>query len=137
VVRPGRDTRGFEDVTITEEIPIKEYLARTSVSSIVFKTPAIYSCLGWKLGEFTALGKAIQSTPPLRALPAPLEHGKHWHLVDDFENSIETSVRELLANPDYRASLEHNARTYYDTWLAPQVVIKRVLQAATANRTPM
>ena len=45
---------------------------RTARSAVVFNCPAVHGCLGWKLGEYLTLRKAIISTDLGRRLPAPL-----------------------------------------------------------------
>ena len=66
----------------------REYLERTKQSVAVLNTPALHGCLGWKLGEFLALGKAIISLPLTRRMPSPLRHGIHVHYVDGSQESV-------------------------------------------------
>src|SRR5262249_47673698 len=104
-----------------------EYLAKTRSSALVFNTPAVWSCHGWKLGEFLALGKAIISTPLVRELPAPLVHGCHIHYVDGSLDSIRAAIQLLLNDHDYRKHLERNAYDYYSSFLSPKRVVERLL----------
>jgi len=107
-----------------------EYLERTARSVVAFNTPAVHDCLGWKLGEFLALGKAIVSVPLKRELPEPLVHGKDIHFVDGDEDSMAAALDLLRRDHSYRQHLERNARAYYDKLLAPEVVTRRLLVAA-------
>jgi len=69
-------------------------------SSAVLNTPGVHGCLGWKLCEYLALGKAIISTTIQRQLPADLEHGTHIHVVDGSEDSIGMpSIASLATTP--------------------------------------
>lgn len=120
---------GFDDLIAERRYPIREYMEKTRRSAVVFSTPAVLGCHGWKLAEFLALGKAILSTPLERRLPAPLVHGEHVHFVDGSEGSIEDAVLRLLADPAYRARLEAGARAYYDAHLAPERAVASVLEA--------
>lgn len=104
-----------------------DYLEKIKSSAFVFNTPAVWSCHGWKLAEFLALGKAIISTPLTRELPAPLVHGQHIHYVDSSLDSIRAAVHLLLTDRDYRKHLEHNAYNYYSSFLSPKCVIERLL----------
>jgi hypothetical protein len=104
-----------------------DYLEKTKSSALVFNTPAVWSCHGFKLAEFLALGKAIISTPLARELPAPLVHGQHIHYVDGSLESIRAAVHLLLTDRNYRKHLEQNAYDYYLSFLSPKCVIERLL----------
>lgn len=116
--------------------PIDDYRRRVARSALVFNTPAVHDCHGWKLGEYLALGKAIVTTPPLRALPAPLVHGEHAHIVDGSVESLREAVTLLCEDRAYRQRLEHGARVYFDRYLAPRRVVERLLSAGRASVTP-
>jgi len=128
------DVSGFDDVTVSTTLAYPDYVARTRASLVVFNTPAVCGCLGWKLAEFLAFGKAIISTPLHRALPAPLQHGVHLHYVDGSVESIRDALHVLRSKPDYRLALERAARDYYDAYLAPVAVVRRVLGRAQIDR---
>lgn len=108
----------------------REWIARTQRSLAVFNNPAVHDCLGWKLGEFLALGKAIVSLPLPRALPAPLRHGEHLHLVDGSEAEIRAALERLRDERDYRRFLERNARAWFDEHLAPPRLLHRLVRIA-------
>lgn len=108
----------------------RDYLEKTKESVVAFNNPAYRDCHSWRLAEYMALGKAIVSTPIIRALPLPLEHGHHVHYVDGSVESIEEAIRQIRADNQYRLSLEYNARRYYETYLAPERVVRRVLAQA-------
>ena len=71
--RSGR-VQGYDHLLAPRRYSLDEYLENTKRSVVVFNTPAVSSCHGWKLAEFLALGKAIISTPleagPPRTTPA-------------------------------------------------------------------
>jgi glycosyltransferase involved in cell wall biosynthesis len=108
------------------------YLPRVQRSMVAFNTPAVHGCHGWKLGEYLALGKAIVTTPLLRALPAPLVHGEHAHIVDGSVESLCEAITLLREDRGYRMRLERGARAYFDQYLAPRRVIERLIEAARA-----
>ena len=124
--RERKDVPGFEDITVQRRYSFREYVSKIKLSAVAFNTPAVLSCHGWKLGEFLALGKAIVSTPPVRALPAPLVHGEHLHLVDGSEASIREAVERIIEDGAYRRKLERNARQYYEQFLSPEAVVRRL-----------
>lgn len=115
------------DSLLGRKYTLAEYLERTKHSAVVFNTPALHGCHGWKLGEFLALGKAIISTPLSRELPAPLVHGEHIHFVEPTIEAISEAIRMIRNDDGYRHHLETNARSYYDTYLTPQTVIRRIM----------
>lgn len=116
-------------LSATRRFPIREYLSKQARSAVAFNNPAVHGCLGWKLGEFLALGKAIVTLPLQRALPAPLEHGVHVHVVDGSDASLDDALERLRRDHAYRHALEQGARAWYEEYLAPEVVARRLLGA--------
>lgn len=119
------DNQRFEDLIIEAPwIPKKTYIQKIKESTLVFNTPAWALCHGWKLGEYLAMGKAIISTPLLNALPSPLEHGKHIHIVSGEEDAIKDAVELIISDKEYRNHLEKNAYDYYLKYVSPIQSIK-------------
>ena len=75
--RSNGDNLGFDEFVINSRISIKDYLKKIKESVVVFNTPAVLKCHGWKLAEYLALGKVIISTPISRELPDSLIDYKH------------------------------------------------------------
>ena len=123
------DIRGFETLAVKRRYALDEYLGRLKRSLVAFNTPAVYGCLGWKLAEYLALGKAIISTRLNRSLPAPLEHGKHIHFVDGSFDEIKEAVKLLSEDHAYRRLLEKNARDYFLEYCAPARCIERIVHS--------
>ena len=131
VPRTRGDIPGFDHVTVDRRFSVAEYVRGIRRSAVVFNTPAVSGCHGWKLAEFLALGKAIISTPLSRAMPAPLVDGMHCHFVDGSRASIRGAIERLLGDGEYRQRLEANARDYYLRYLSPTRVIERVARSRT------
>jgi hypothetical protein len=112
--------------TAAARYSLPDYLAAIGRSALVFNNPAVHGCLGWKLGEFLAMGKAIVSLPLDRVLPAPLEHGVHLHIVDGTPESLDDAIARLRSDTDYRRALEANARRWYEEHLAPERIAARL-----------
>jgi hypothetical protein len=127
VPRPRNDVPEVLPYTTTARTSLPEYLAKVGRSAVVFNNPAVHGCLGWKLGEFLAMGKAIVSLPLDRVLPAPLEHGVHVHVVDGSPASLDDALARIRSDNAYREALERNARQWYDEHLAPHRVAARIL----------
>lgn len=75
------------------------------------------------------MGKAIISTKLSNEMPFPILHGKHVHFVQT-EEEIDSAVRLLINDHQYRQQLENGAREYFDEYLAPQIVIRRLIDQA-------
>jgi len=120
---------GHDDL-LHPQLSYRRWLQLTRSSAVVFNTPGVYGCLGWKLGEYLALGKAIISTPIQRQLPADLEHGTHIHVVDGSEDSIRDAVQHITCDDSYRLRLEANSRAYFDRYLNPPAAIRRFVSCS-------
>ena len=105
---------------------LKRYVQRTQNSVAALNTPAVHGCLGWKLGEFFALGKAIVSLPLTREMPGEVHSGEQMLVVETSPEAVET-VHRLAGNRPLRHQLERNARQYFDTWLSPTAIARRLI----------
>lgn len=119
------------DTAAHRRYSMSEYLDRTGRSVAAFNTPAVHGCLGWKLGEFLALGKAIVTLPIDRELPEPLVDGVHVHVVDGSPESIVDAIARLRRDHAYRLALEKEAAAYYQRWLHPAVVARKLLASGS------
>lgn len=117
----------YKDFIYESRLSMDDYIRKTKESVVVFNTPSVCECHGWKLAEYLCMGKAIISTPLTREMPAPLEHGKHVHFVNSPEE-IYDAVVKINSDEHYRKQLEEGAREYYEKWIAPEVVIQRLLE---------
>jgi glycosyltransferase involved in cell wall biosynthesis len=115
-----------ECLATTKRISFKKYLEKTKKSMFVFNTPSVWGCHGWKLAEYLCMGKAIISTPLNNVMPDSFQHGIHYHLVEN-EKEISNAIEILLKDKEYRQSLEYNARKYFEEYLSPKSVIKRIV----------
>ncbi len=128
---PRKDNNdfGFENLILQNSITLKKYIENIKKSAIVFNTPAVLFCHGWKLGEFLALGKVIITTNHVNVLPAELIDYEHL-LYLDHEKNIEFKIDEILSNPELKSKLETNSRQYYDDNLSPEKVIEKLVKKA-------
>jgi hypothetical protein len=93
---------------------------------LVFNNPAVGGCLGWKLGEFLALGKAILSTPIDRVMPGAFDPGEHFLQIDGSAESFDAGIERLIGDKQTREGLERRARQYYDEYLRPDRVVTHI-----------
>lgn len=132
--RRRRDVAGIDDILAERPYPFRQWLRKTQASSVVFNCPAVHQCLGWKLGEFLALGKAIISLPLSKSMPAPMEHGEHVHFVADDDREIRDAIERIVHDTEYRNRLEVGARRYYLEHLAPERVIQRLVLSPVTGK---
>lgn len=125
--RRHNDVSGFEALTTDSRVDMSVYLERIKQSAVVFNTPAVKDCHGWKLAEYLCLGKAIISTPLLRVMPKPLIDGVHFLITDGSVSGIENALNTLFGSKALRRSLEASSLEYFNKELAPERVIKRLL----------
>jgi len=116
----------YGDCLFFKRISSLQYVEKTKKSTIVFNTPSVCGCHGWKLAEYLCMGKAIISTPLNNHMPGQFEPGRHYYVVEE-ESEIERAIRLLLNNRDYRERLEKSAKKYFETYLSPQAVIMHIL----------
>ena len=118
----------YKDFIYDKRLSMDDYIKKTKESILVFNTPSVCGCHGWKLGEYLCMGKAIISSPLLREMPGEgLTHGKNIHIVNSPEE-IYDAVVKINSDEHYRKQLEEGAREYYEKWIAPEVVIQRLLE---------
>lgn len=123
----------YKDFIYEERLSMDDYIRKTKESALVFNTPSVCECHGWKLAEYLCMGKAIISTPLAREMPGEgLIHGENVHFVNSPEDIYEAIVK-INSDEAYRQKLENGARTYYEKWLAPEVVVKRLVEEARKN----
>ena len=125
-----RDT--YSDLIINKRIPMKEYIDKTAQSAFVFNTPSVEGCHGWKLAEYLGMGKAIISTPLENIMPGDLREGKEYLCVRS-EKDLEQAILYLRDNPEERLSLKRNAKNYFESYLRPDAVIKRLVDHKVDN----
>ncbi|MBB4803634.1 glycosyltransferase involved in cell wall biosynthesis [Flavobacterium nitrogenifigens] len=123
--RANGDNLGYDSLVYSQIIPLKIYLKKIKNSMVVFNTPAVLSCHGWKLGEFLALGKAIISTDHYNMMPEPLNNNEHLIYANNAE-AIREAIQKVMSNVQFKNKLELQARAYFDEYLAPHSVIEKL-----------
>ncbi|TAE18690.1 MAG: hypothetical protein EAY72_00490 [Bacteroidetes bacterium] len=118
--------KGLEKWSASRLYSLRQYLTKVHQSSFVFNTPAVHGCLGWKLGEYFALGKAVISTPYDRVIPAAMLEdlvitvpADNAFLQHEIEQILENTSGEL-------AQKAAKAQEYFEAYLAPKKVIERI-----------
>lgn len=118
----------YKDFIYNQRLSIDDYILKTKKSVLVFNTPSVCECHGWKLAEYLCMGKAIISTPLNRAMPGEgLQHGKNIHIVNSSDD-IYDAIMLIKKDEAYRKKLEKGARDYYELYLSPKQAIKRLIE---------
>ncbi len=117
----------YKDFLYKKRISMQEYINETKRSFVVFNPPSVAGCHGWKLPEYLCMGKAIISTPLSREMPGEgLVHGVNIHIVNSTEE-IREAISQIRDDKTYRQRLMEGAKKYYEDYLAPEVVIQRII----------
>ena len=117
----------YKDFLYKKRLSMQEYINETKRSFVVFNTPSVAGCHGWKLPEYLCMGKAIISTPLSREMPGEgLIHGENIHIVNSTEE-IREAISMIRDDRTYRQRLMEGAKKYYDDYLAPETVIRRII----------
>ena len=117
----------FKEITFTKRYPLRQYVQKTKQSALVFNTPAVHNCHGWKLGQYLAMNKAIISTPFQNSLSIDLVHGENIHYVKN-KQELDAGLNKILHDDNYRKKLEKGAATYYLKNCAPHTIIVHISQ---------
>lgn len=115
------------DVIIRNEIPMQEYVRLLERSLLVFNTPAVHVCHGWKLPEYMAHGKIILSTPFVNELPVGMIHGKNIFFSNADELSLYEAIKTIVNNRQLQATLEEGSRRYWDEYASPKACINHFI----------
>jgi hypothetical protein len=118
-----------DTIRATKRYTLDEYVAKTQRSVVALNTPAVHGCLGWKLGEYMALGKAIVSLPIASELPGEFVPGRHYLESNDEREAVEQVMR-LSADRPLRSQLETSARQYFEEYVSPQAAVHRLIRHA-------
>lgn len=76
-----------------------------------------------------ALGKCIISTKLNNVMPGVWKSGNQFLEAND-ENELENAISLLCKDSVLRNRLKNNAKAYFNEWLVPEVVVKRILDYA-------
>ena len=133
-VPEGRSAQAeiYADLLLDRKVPSDEWISRTQLSAVAFNNPAVWGCLGWKLAQYMALGKAIISTPIENLLPEPLRHGSNVHFVSEIDE-IPAALSLITTDCEYRRRLEIGSRKYWDLYLSPVATARRILDRSLGD----
>ena len=117
---------GLREVSADRLYGHSEYLSSLVSTKIVLNTPAVHSCLGWKMGEFLCLGRCMLSFPIPNVMPYDFKHGVHFHQIEDL-GELESTLKSLMNHATYVESIQQQALAYFDMHVRPARVMERLL----------
>ena len=119
----------YGDMIYKKRLTMKEYDKRNRKSWFVFNTPSVAGCHGWKLAEFLCEGKAIISSHLVNLMPGEFKNGTHFIEANSREEMADAIIR-LRDNKEFVQDLKHNAYHYFEEFLSPGAVMRRVFSQA-------
>jgi hypothetical protein len=109
------------------------YLKLLKTLTVGVASTGLKGSVGFKFAEYMAAGVAVLSVPNIRevALPGTLTEGKHY-LV--FENAQQCAqhAQMLLENPTAMKEMMRSNYEYYQQFIRPDALMKRVVEIAAA-----
>lgn len=105
----------YENTELTKK---KNYLKLVSNIPVCISSVGLHGSLGWKFGEYVALGRAIVSENTDLAVPYDFTIGKNYLSYGSNEECIE-KIEKLLQNENNISALMHENFKYSENYLIP------------------
>jgi hypothetical protein len=121
--------RYYSDLITDMPAKRKEYLELVRACRITISSPGLIDSIGWKFGEYVALGRCVVSNPISAEIPGAFELDKNYLVYESADNCM-TICEYLLSNLDACEKIQMNNELYYRNTLSPdQAVIRCLIQA--------
>lgn len=111
----------------------RDYLRLVRGYAVCVATTGLSGSIGWKLAEYAALGRAIVCEPLRFVPPGPFVDGTNYASFRTPEECV-ARVRALLEDAPRRQAMQAANAAYYADWVAPDVMVGRVILRALALR---
>lgn len=135
--RDTRDARShFPDMVANPDYNHRQYFAEVGRSDIVLATLGLFDCLAWKVPEYMASGRTVISEPLINQLPAPVRHGEEMYFFQFDLSDFDRKFDQLVRSQELRRHIAAGARRYYETWIRPDVVMRRILEECSGLSEP-
>jgi len=114
----------------------RAYLQLLQHHPICVTSGGLHHSIGWKMGEYVALSKAIISEKLAFDVPGPFADGTHYLSYQDAEGCV-AAVQKLIDDAPLRHSMMTQNRTYFLQHLQPDRLVANSLHIALAQtKTP-
>jgi hypothetical protein len=111
-----------------EQTNKRAYLLRAARSEIVVTTAGLHQSIGWRFGEALALGRPLVTEAFICELPGDLAEGRNFIAFSQPDEAADR-ILALQASPMSLLAMRESARSYYQEWLRPDVLVARTLAA--------
>lgn len=119
-----KNFEAYNHLTVASRIPMDSYLSKTKQSAVVFNTPAVKHCHGWKLAEYLCIGKAIISTPLSRTMPGNFNQSDLLLITDASVDDLTLKTNVIIEKQELKSKLEAATKNYFNVHLSPEQVIR-------------
>ncbi|MDX2162660.1 MAG: glycosyltransferase, partial [bacterium] len=135
--RDTRDARShFPDMVANPDYNHRQYFEEVGRSDIVLATLGLFDCLAWKVPEYMASGRTIISEPLINQLPAAVRHGEEMYFFQFDLSDFDQKFDQLVSSPELRQHIAAGARRYFEAWVRPDAVMRRILEECLNLREP-
>ena len=107
----------------------KRYFEQVKDASICIASTGLHSSIGAKFAEYVALRKAIVCESFDYQLPGNLQEGINYYTYETPQECV-GQVKELLSSPETIRRMSAANNDYYNNYLAPVKIAKRLLEIA-------
>jgi hypothetical protein len=123
--------RRYPDLLVADPLVSHKrcYLAAVRQAAVCVTTTGLHGSIGWKLGEYVALGKPIVSERIEHRVPGDFCAGKNYLSFSSDDECI-AMVDALLADPARRTAMAAHNRAYYQAHLRPDQLVLNTLRTA-------
>lgn len=110
------------DLVVSHSTNRSRYLDLVKQSAVVVTTNGISDSIGWKMGEFVALAKAIVCEPLIHKLPGLFESGRNYLPYQTSHECVARCV-ELMENSHLAQEIMENNYNYFNRYVRPDVLM--------------
>lgn len=100
---------------------------------ICVATTGLHGSIGWKVGEYTGLGKAIVTERLHYEVPGPFAPGSHY-LEFQSADDCATAVARLCDDASLRRNLMSENLRYYREWVRPDRLVWNAIRTALTSQ---
>lgn len=110
----------------------RSYLTAVRNAAVCVTTAGLHDSIGWKLGEYVALGKAIVSERLPHSLPGNFPEGMHYLPFASSDECV-AAVDLLLSDTTRRRGMQAENRSYYHRYLRPDRLVLNTLEVVVGH----
>jgi hypothetical protein len=127
--------RSYPDVVVPESFDTSKrgYFRVLEDFPICVATTGLHGSIGWKFGEYVALGKAILSEPLLYRVPGPMAAERNYLEFRTPTECVQRAGEYFDSASSRRETMEANA-AYGRDWVLPEALVWRAMESIFTER---